>query len=274
VVIDSHQHFWKYNPVRDRWITDDMKTIQRDFVPDHLAPILVENRIAGCITVQADQSEDETEFLLALSDQNSFVKGVVGWVDLSAENIGERLEYFSSFKKLKGFRHVVQAEAQGFMKQSRFMSGISQLEKHNFTYDILIYSHQLDEAIEFVKHFPNQKFVVDHLAKPNVKQNRFGPWSKGINQLASFANVFCKISGFTTEADWNTWKAHDFYPYFDFILEHFGPMRLLYGSDWPVCLVAASYEQQLLVVEDYISKLSAREKELIMGGNAMRFYNL
>jgi len=272
--IDAHQHFWKYDPVRDSWITDEMKTIQRDFFPNHLAPILDENKIDGSVAVQADQSEYETEFLLTLSNQNSFIKGVVGWVDLSSDKIVERLDFFSQFKNLKGFRHILQAEPKGFMKRHQFLFGVSHLEKYKFSYDILIYHHQLEEAIEFVKHFPHQKFVVDHLAKPNIKQNEFERWAKSMAQLASFENICCKISGFTTEADWNTWKPQDFNPYFDFVLNYFGAKRLLYGSDWPVCLVAASYEQQFSITENYISKLSRSEKELIMGGNATRFYNL
>ena len=274
MIIDSHQHFWKYDPVRDSWINEEMKILKRDFFPNDLAPILSENKIEGSIAVQADQSETETLFLLTLANQNPFIKGVVGWVDLCSDKIAERLEYFSQFKIIKGFRHIIQSEASGFMKQPNFKNGIRQLEKHNFTYDILIYPHQLQEAIEFVKEFPNQKFVVDHLAKPVIKQNEFASWSKRIAQLASFNNVFCKLSGFTTEADWKNWKPKDFTRYFDFALECFGASRLMYGSDWPVCLLASSYDQQLNLVGTFVSKLSVTEKERIMGGNAIKFYKL
>src|SRR5258706_4623744 len=272
--IDAHQHFWQYHPVRDRWITDEMKILKKDFLPEHLAPVLSENKIDGCITVQADQSEQETEFLLRLATENSLVKGVVGWMDLCGNNINEQLDYFSQFKLLKGFRHIIQAEQTGFMNQKKFLFGIHQLEKHHFTYDILIYHHQLEEAGEFIRLFPKQKFVVDHLAKPDIRKNEFTNWSKGMKRLASLENVFCKLSGFTTEANWNTWKAEDIMPYFDFVLENFGTRRMLYGSDWPVCLVSATYKSQLNLIQDFISTLSASEKDLIMGGNAIDFYNL
>lgn len=274
MIIDSHQHFWKYDPVRDSWINDEMKILKRDFFPTDFTPILNEHKIDGSVAVQADQSEEETLFLLTHANQNPFIKGVVGWVDLRTEKINEQLEYFSQFKIIKGFRHIIQAEASGFMKQSSFQNGIRELEKHNFTYDILIYPHQLQEAVELVREFPNQKFVVDHLAKPVIKQNEFAGWSKGIAQLASFENVFCKLSGFTTEADWKNWKPQDFTRYFDFVLESFGANRLMYGSDWPVCLLASSYTQQLTLLEKFISKLSVIEKEQIMGGNAVKFYKL
>ncbi len=253
-----------------------MSVLKRDFLPEHIAPILNEYNlnIKGCVAVQADQSETETEFLLALSDKNSLIKGVVGWVDLCADNINERLDYFSQFKNLKGFRHILQAEPRGFMSQKKFLFGISQLEKHNFTYDILIDHHQLEEAIELVKHFPNQKFVIDHLAKPDIKQKKFEHWAKGIAQLASFQNVFCKISGFTTQAHWEKWKPEHFELYFDLVLVHFGAKRLLYGSDWPVCLLAATYKTQWRPIKKFVARLSKKEKRQVMGGNAVNFYNL
>lgn len=272
--IDAHQHFWNYDPRRDGWITDEMKTLQQAFRPDDLVPVLNQNKIDGCITVQADQSEQETEFLLALAHQHSFIKGVVGWVDLCSEAVSDRLDHFSRFKLLKGFRHILQSAPVGFMNRMDFRNGISQLQKYNFAYDILIYYYQLGEAIELVKLFPNQRFVIDHLAKPGIKEKEFESWAGGMKQLASFDNVSCKVSGFTTEAGWKTWTTDDFTPYFDFVLQHFGATRLMYGSDWPVCLLASTYERQLNLVEDFISKLSPSEKLQVMGGNAIDFYNL
>ncbi|MGC4021286.1 MAG: amidohydrolase family protein [Cyclobacteriaceae bacterium] len=274
MIIDSHQHFWKYNPIRDGWINDKMKVLKRDFLPEDLEIRYKENQIDGCVTIQADQSEDETNFLIGLANRNSFINGIVGWVDLCNENISSRLEYFSEFKIVKGFRHIVQSEPLGFMIHSDFKNGIRQLEKYNFTYDILIYSNQLQEAFELVKKFPNQRFVVDHLAKPEIKLHEFDLWSKGLAQLSLCKNVWCKLSGFTTEADWKNWKSENFTRYFDFALQSFGSDRLMYGSDWPVCLLASSYEKQLALVKDFISKLSAGEKQKIMGGNAIEFYNL
>lgn len=272
--IDAHQHFWKYDPQRDAWINDSMSVLKRDFLPEHLAPILKENDIDGCVAVQADQSETETEFLLHLAAQNSLIKGVVGWVDLQSDSISQRLDYLSQNQKLKGFRHIVQTEPKGFLTRPNFLKGVDLLTRYNFSYDILIYYHQLEVAIEFVKRFPNQKFVVDHLAKPNIKNAEFTQWSKGIAQLAAYENVWCKLSGFTTEASWEHWKYEDFTPYFDLVLNQFGAKRILYGSDWPVCLLAASYKSQLSVVERFVETLTASEKDQIMGGNAIHFYNL
>jgi L-fuconolactonase len=273
--IDSHQHFWKYHPVKDAWITDDMNVIQRDFLPADLLPFLQENDIDGCIAVQADQSEKETHFLLELANENNFIKGVVGWIDLRGENITSRLNYFSQFKKLKGFRHIVQAESdENFLLREDFCNGIAQLEKYNFTYDILILPKHLAVAFEFVKKFPNQKFVIDHLAKPNFKQSDFSDWEKGIRQIAACPNVFCKVSGLVTEADWKNWKASDFTYCLDVVTEAFGMNRLMFGSDWPVSLLAASYKESYSIVEHYFSKFSEEEQQRIWGLNAIAFYNL
>jgi L-fuconolactonase len=273
--IDSHQHFWKYHPVKDAWITDDMKVIQRDFLPVDLLPLLQENHIDGCIAVQADQSEYETHFLLLLAKENDFIKGVVGWVDLCGENLESRLEHFAQFKKLKGFRHIVQGEAdENFLLQEDFCRGIAKLEKYNFTYDILIFPRHLPVAIKFVKKFPNQKFVIDHLAKPNFKQIDFDQWEKGIREIASFPNVYCKVSGLVTEADWNDWTEADFTYCLNVVTEAFGINRLMFGSDWPVSLLAASYVQSCAIVENYFSKFSTEEQDRIWGKNTLDFYNL
>lgn len=273
--IDSHQHFWKYHPVKDAWISDEMKVIQRDFLPADLLPLLQENNIDGCIAVQADQSEEETHFLLELAEKNDFIKGVVGWIDLRSETLEERLKYFSQFKKLKGFRHIVQAEPEvDFILQEHFLNGISTLEKYHFTYDILIFPKHLQVASEFVKKFPNQKFVIDHLAKPDFKQTDFTEWEKGIRAIAAYPNVMCKVSGLVTEADWNNWTPSDFTHCLDVITEVFGMNRLLFGSDWPVSLLAASYKESCTIVADYFSKFSKEEQDKFWGGNAVEFYNL
>jgi L-fuconolactonase len=272
--IDAHQHFWMFDPVRDAWISEEMRTIRKNFLPENLKPLLDTGRLDGCVAVQADQSEEETDFLLTLARQNDFIKGVVGWIDFRKENISERLSWYSQFKLVKGFRHIVQAEPAGFLSDKNFLYGIQQLHGHSFTYDILIYPHQLKETVTFIQKFPDQPFVIDHLAKPYIKEGKIEDWKKDISSCASFTNVNFKISGMVTEANWKNWKAEDFTPYLDVVLEKFGPKRLLYGSDWPVCLVAASYEQQLSIVENYIAKLSSTEKALIMGENAKGFYNI
>lgn len=272
--IDSHQHFWKYNPIRDSWINDQMKVIQRDFLPHDLAPILKENIIDGCVTVQADQTETETQFLLDLAAKNDFVKGIVGWVDLRSTELHKRLEFYSDFKKLKGFRHIVQAEPVSFMRGAEFSRGIGALRQYNFTYDILIYPHQIQDAIWLVSHYPDQKFVIDHLAKPIIREKEFNSWSTQMKELASHMNVYCKLSGMVTEANWDKWTNEDFKPYMDFIINHFGTNRVMYGSDWPVCLLAASYKKQLNIIEEYLNTFSSSEIDKIMGENAIRFYNL
>jgi L-fuconolactonase len=273
--IDAHQHFWKYNEDRDTWITDDMAVIQRNFLPEDFRPILSENKIDGSVIVQSDQSKEENIFQLANALQHDFVKGVVGWVDLQAENLSEHLEYYKEFKKLKGFRHVLQGERQrDFMLRPKFKRGIGKLREFGYTYDILIFPDQLEYTIEFVKAFPDQPFVLDHIAKPYIKDKKIENWKKDIGALASFENVYCKVSGMVTEAHWKDWNKQDFLPYLDVVSESFGATRLMYGSDWPVCLVAASYQEVLELAREYFSKFSLHEQELIFGENAIRFYNL
>jgi L-fuconolactonase len=273
--IDSHQHFWKYHPVKDAWITEDMKILQRDFMPQDLLPLLQENNIDGCIAIQADQSEAETDFLLQLAAENDFIKGVVGWVDLRADNLTERLEFFSKYKKLKGFRHIVQAELQvDFLLREDFCKGIAMLFKYNFTYDILIYPKHLPFALEFVKQFPAQKFVIDHLAKPDFKLNNFALWEKDMRAISEYNNVYCKISGMVTEADWINWKEEDFAYCLDVVTEAFGTNRLMYGSDWPVSLLAGQYAESANIVRKYYSQFSEEVQNKIWGTNAVGFYNL
>ncbi|WP_242130875.1 amidohydrolase family protein [Aestuariivivens marinum] len=272
--IDAHQHFWIYDPVRDAWIDDSMAVIRRDFLPKDLAPILKSNSIDGCVAVQADQSETETNFLLSCAAQNPFIKGVVGWVDLRSEQVEDRLAHFSQSKLFKGVRHIVQAEANDFMLGKAFQNGISKLEQFNLTYDILVFPPQLKAAMVLANKFPNQKFVVDHIAKPYIRDGKIEEWKVDMQELAKAENVYCKVSGMVTEANFQHWKKDDFTPYLDVIFEAFGTNRILYGSDWPVCLLAAKYEQQLNIVREYIEGFSKEEKDNIMGLNAGRFYNL
>ncbi|HEY8935304.1 MAG TPA: amidohydrolase family protein [Cyclobacteriaceae bacterium] len=275
MVIDAHQHFWKFDPVRDSWITDDMSVIQKDFLPEHLKLILQSNGVSGCVAVQADQSETENEFLISHSKQNDFVKGIVGWVNLEADNIEDRLAYYKSFDKMKGFRHILQGEKQrDFMLRYNFKRGISKLKDFNFTYDILIFPDQLKYTTEFVSLFPDQKFVIDHIAKPEIKAKKIEDWKKDIQAVAKHENVHCKISGMITEADWKNWSANDINPYLDVVVEAFGIKRILYGSDWPVCLVAGSYTEMLNVVRNYFSSFTKNEQEMFFGQNAIKFYNL
>lgn len=273
--IDSHQHFWRFDPVRDSWINDEMKVIRKDFLPEDLGPILMENDIDGCVAVQADQSEEQNAFLLKLAAANSFIKGVVGWVDLRAGNIKDSLEFYHDFDKMKGFRHVLQGEEdRALMLKKEFKRGISLLEGYGYTYDILIYPDQLKYTAEFVNDFPHQRFVIDHIAKPNIKDKKLGEWEKNIKAVAQHLNVYCKVSGMVTEADWSNWKGEDFKPYLDVVFEAFGTKRVMYGSDWPVCEVAGGYQKMIGLVQDYTSVLSRNEQELFWGDNAINFYNL
>jgi L-fuconolactonase len=273
--IDSHQHFWKYNPKNHGWISDDMKVLKRDFLPTDFLPILKHNNIEGCISVQVDQTEAETNFLFELAANYDFIKGVVGWVDFKAVNIYERLEYFSQFKILKGFRHIIQSENDSeFMLRPKFRNGIGELDLYDFTYDILIYHYQLEQAITFVKMFPNQKFVLDHIGKPDIKSGEYTLWQTNIKKLALHQNVYCKISGMVTEAEWDGWKQADFKIYLDTVIKAFGIDRLMYGSDFPVCTIAATYEEQLNILKNYIAEFTMIEKKKIMGENSIKFYNI
>jgi len=275
IKIDSHQHFWKFDPVRDSWIDKTMSAIQSDFLPDDLKPILDKYHIDGCIAVQADQSEAETEFLLGLAETNDFIKGVVGWVDLRADNIGKRLEYFKDFKKLKGFRHVLQGEPdRALMLNPQFTRGINALRVYDFTYDILIFPDQLGYTYQFAKTFGGHRFVIDHIAKPDIKTKNIEKWTNGIKAIAKLENVYCKVSGMITEADWYGWVLTDFEPYLDVVFEAFGTKRVMFGSDWPVCNVAGGYQQMLSVVKNYTSKLSEDEQARFWGLNAGEFYKL
>lgn len=273
-IIDTHQHFWKYDPVNYSWINDDMQVIRKDFLPGDLAVVVNEHTLHGTVAVQADQTEAETDWLLDLAAKNDFIKGVVGWVDLRSSNIEERLQHYQRFSKLKGFRHVLQGEEPSFMLQKDFCNGISKLQQYNFTYDILIVPKHLAAALELVQQFPEQKFVIDHVAKPYIRDGKIDEWKAGMEKLAQHSNVFCKISGMVTEADWKNWTADQLKPYIDVAVNSFGIDRTMYGSDWPVCLVASSYKRWLQTVKDYFSSYSADDQEKFFSSNAIKFYQL
>lgn len=273
-MIDAHVHFWKYNKVKDAWINEEMKALQQDFLPHQLNDILLQNEVNGVIAVQADQSENETEFLIGLANKSPEIKGIVGWVDLQNENIEERLEYFFQFNIIKGFRHIVQAEPKGFLLNKKLLNGINLLQRFGFTYDILIHQNQLREANEFVDKFPDQKFIIDHCAKPDIKSKKIEEWRTFIELIAQNKNVYCKLSGLTTEAKWNTWNENDFYPYLDVVFESFGTERLLFGSDWPVMLLSGTYTKWKRLLKNYMNHFSQEERQKIFGKNAIKFYNL
>jgi len=272
--IDAHQHFWYFDPERDAWIDDAMQVIRKDFLPQDLKPELNKKDIDGCIAVQADQSPQETQFLLELSKKHPWIMKIVGWVDLEAKDIEAQLEKYAAEKKMAGFRKILQTLSPSAMEDPNFLRGISKLMKYGFTYDILIFPKHLEKAFNLASKFPNQAFIIDHLAKPDIKSGELEHWSKGIKKIADLKNVYCKVSGMVTEANWKAWKQADFIPYLDTVTEAFGTNRLVYGSDWPVCLLAASYTEVYDLAWNYYLKFSKAEQAGIFGENAKRFYSI
>lgn len=272
--LDSHQHFWKFNPAEYGWMQPDWP-IRRDFLPSDLQPLLNQHQLDGSIAVQARQSIEESRWLLSLADQSGLIKGVVGWVDLRSDCVEEQLAELAPHSRFVGVRHVVQDEPDDrFVLRPDFIRGISKLRQFDLTYDLLLFPQQLPAAIELVRRFPEQPFVLDHVAKPRIREGTLSPWREHIRELAQAPNVCCKISGLVTEADWANWKPEDYRPYLDVVFESFGEDRLMFGSDWPVCLLAGSYERVFKLVEEYVQQLSAEGRAKFFGENAARFYGI
>lgn len=270
--LDSHQHFWRYTGSQYPWIPPG-SALQRDWLPADLAELQRPLGFEGSIAVQARQSLMETRWLLELAEADPRIKGVVGWVDLRSDRVEEQLAEFADHPRFVGVRHVVQDEPDNaFMLRPEFVSGIGKLRQFGLAYDILIYPRQLPAAIELVRRFPEQPFVLDHIAKPNIKTGLLSPWREQIRELAAAPNVWCKVSGMVTEANPQAWQPADFQPYLDTVFEAFGAERLMFGSDWPVCLLAASYEQTFGLVRDYVAALPAATQAKLLGETAARFY--
>jgi len=274
--IDSHQHFWKYNETDYPWMAGKLACCQRDFLPADLAPLLEVGQLDGCIAVQARQSLEETDFLLDLADQNSFIRGVVGWVPFCDSDVERHLEHYVGHQKIVGFRHVIHDEADDqFILRPDFNAGIQALSRHSLCYDILIFERHLPQTLTFVDQHPGLSMVVDHIAKPRIRRNDFDrTWAANIRRLAERENVTCKLSGMVTEAEDDDWNEALLKPYFDTVLEAFGPERLMFGSDWPVCLMRSSHTQWLETVRTLISPLTDTEQVAIMGATAQRVYQL
>ena len=273
--IDSHHHFWEYSLEEYGWISDEMSKLKKDFLPHDLEIAINDCEIDGVISVQARQTLEETDWLLELAKNNDLIKGVVGWLPLAEAELPELLEKYSANPYLKAVRHVIQDEPnENFILGKDFNSGISSLKNYDLTYDILIFNQHLPQTIEFVKQHPEQRFVLDHIAKPNIKANELEPWASNIRELAKFENIWCKVSGMVTEADLDSWTPGQLKPYFENVLEAFGSKRLMYGSDWPVCLLATSYRRWFDWVQIFISELSTDEQADIMGMNAIEAYKL
>jgi L-fuconolactonase len=273
-VIDAHVHFWKYDKKRYDWIDKNMKILQEDHLPEHFSLTAKRNEIGGVVAVQADQSEYETHFLVELAKTHPIIRGVVGWVDLQAENVAERLQYFSQYPIIKGYRHIVQGEPIDFLDRENFRRGVRALQPFGYTYDILVFHHQLQPALNFASSFPDMKLVIDHCAKPDIRHKKIDEWAALMKEMGKLPHVCCKISGLFTEAKWKDWSAADFYPYLDVVFEAFGTDRLLFGSDWPVMLLSGIYVQWKSLVEKYMENFPEEEKQKVFGLNASQFYNL
>lgn len=273
--IDTHQHFWLYNAPDYGWMGPGLEALRRDYLPPELAPLLRASGIDGTVAVQARQTVEESDWLLALTDQHPFIFGVVGWVDLCSARVEEDLARLARHPKFRGVRHILHDEPDDrFMLREDFRRGLGQLQKFGLTYDLLLFPRHLPVACELVAGFLHQPFALDHLAKPPIKDGRLEPWATDLRRLAAFPNVCCKISGMVTEADWQRWKPADFAPYLDVVFECFGSERLMVGSDWPVATLAASYAQVMQIAGDYLARLSPDEQAAVWGGNAARFYRL
>lgn len=275
MIIDSHHHFWQYDTVDYDWIDDSMSRIRQDFLPQHLHQTIQSAGVDGVVSVQARQTVAETDWLLTMAHQNDFIKGIVGWLPISAPNFEGLLSQYLQNPKLKALRHVIQGEADDhFILGTAFNQGIDLLKNTRLVYDILIFERHLPQTIQFVDKHPNQLFVLDHIAKPLIGKNQMEPWKQNIRELSRRPNVYCKVSGMVTEADYQNWTHEQLVPYFDVVLDAFGPDRLLFGSDWPVCLVAVEYPAWLNFIRQQVSSLSASEQASILGLNAIKVYQL
>ena len=273
--IDAHQHFWKYDAAEYAWIDDSMAALRRDFLPRDAAREMAGAGFDACVAVQARQTLDETRWLLSLADDHPYIAGVVGWIDLQADDARRQLELVAHHPKLVGIRHIVQSEPDDrFMLRPAFCRGLALLEEFGLAYDILVYSRQLRVAVELVDRFPRQRFVLDHLGKPAIRARELAAWEREFRALAARPNVSAKLSGLVTEADWTTWTSDDLRPYLDVAFDAFGADRLMVGSDWPVCTVAADYASVMNVVVEYLCDRPAEQQDAILGGNAQRFWNL
>lgn len=273
--VDAHQHYWHFDAHRDAWITRDMDAIRRDFLPSDVAPSLRDAQIDAVVAVQASQSEDETDFLLALAQSNSNILGVVGWVDLLAHDLTDRVQRWRGNTVLKGFRHVAQSEPDDFLTRPAIVSSVQQLGALGYSYDLLVYPRQLAAATSLVAQCPDVSFVLDHCAKPPIASGDLTHWRDELAQLAQYPNVTCKLSGLVTEATWHAWAESDFIPALNTVLELFGADRLMFATDWPVCLLSASYAQTYDIVAQWAAaSLSHSEQSLVFGSTAQRIYRL
>jgi len=274
-IIDAHHHLWMYNSVDYGWMDDSMEVLKRDYLPGDLETEINEMDVTGTVVVQARQLLDETSWLLEQAKENSFIKGVVGWLDLRSDEFQSQLDQFTLHPKLVGLRHVIHDEPDDdFMLRPAFLKGIELLQKHDLCYDLLLFPKHLSRAIELVSMFPEQKFVLDHISKPFIKAGILQPWKEDIESLAAQPNVWCKISGMVTEARPHKWRYGDFVPYMKTVMDAFGTDRIMLGSDWPVCRLAGEYEEVMAIPLDFFSRLGESELDNVLSKNAIDCYQL
>ena len=275
MIVDSHQHFWQVGRFEYPWMSPDLGVLYRDYLPEMLDPILKEHSVAKTILVQASNSLAETDWLLRLADQHQFIAGVVGWVDLKDAGMAEDLEVFSANRKFKGVRHLVESEpVEDWLVQPEVIRGLQTLEQHGISYDLLVHTHHLKHVKTAAAACPELRLVVDHMAKPPIRSGEVAEWAKALKEVAAYPNISCKLSGLVTEANLDSWDVEDLRPYVERALEFFGPGRMMFGSDWPVCLLAASYDHVLDAFQLLLRELSDDERAMILGGNATKFYQL
>jgi L-fucono-1,5-lactonase len=271
--LDSHVHFWRYNPAEYAWIDQTMTALQRDFMPDDVLGVMQSAGMDACVAVQVRQTVDETRWMLELTDRSPFIAGVVGWFDLRSADLDAQIESLAH-PKLVGVRHIVQAEADDFLFDEPFRRGVARLARHGLAYDILVYARQLSAAVSFAGSLTEVRLVLDHLGKPDIRNGGFDSWRRDLDRLARLPNVWAKLSGLVTEADWTGWTLEDLRRYINAAIDAFGPDRLMIGSDWPVCTVAAEYQQVIEIVRGAIDERPRSEQDSILGGTARRFWNL
>ena len=273
--IDAHQHFWHYDPIRHDWIDESMKVIRKSFLPNDLSIEMKKNVIDGTIAVQVDETEEENYFLHKLAEENEFIKGIVGWMNLNSPTAEEQMQHWKKYPKIKGFRCIMQGKPDElYLKNDLFISQLKKLASYEFTYDLLVYHDQLLSLIRFVEKLPDNKMILDHLGKPDIKNREIKTWRENIKILAQHPGTYCKLSGLVTEANHNNWNYDELMPYLEIASEAFGIDRICFGSDWPVCLVAGSYTEVVGVIEQFSSQLNKEEKGKLFGANTMKFYNL
>ncbi|KJF82691.1 amidohydrolase family protein [Photobacterium angustum] len=275
-IIDAHQHYWHYNPSEYDWIDDSMKVLQQDFLPSHYKEEMKGNNIHGSVVVQARQSDQETKWLLDLADHNEHILGIVGWIDLKSKNLEHQLKEYKASTKLKGFRHVIHDELDiDFMLDLQFINGLRLLNEYNYTYDLLIKSEHLENTIRLIEQLPKMKLVIDHIAKPNIKKKEWDTWAIHLKKIAKdYPHVYCKISGIVTEADWYNWNEEELIEYIKYVIDIFGPSRVMFGTDWPVCQVASKINKIIELCEKPIYKNNHNIQYKLFNENASLFYSL